>query len=83
MKLVFISLFLLFQVASCKEEKKSNVATPVSGTQASSEDFSDLKPKDEYCDSEEELKKKLEEELKKNTAQPSLSGFKDADCEVK
>ncbi|PIP94684.1 MAG: hypothetical protein COW00_09230 [Bdellovibrio sp. CG12_big_fil_rev_8_21_14_0_65_39_13] len=83
MKLLIISLIVFFQLTSCKEEQKPIVEAPVSSAQASSQDFSDLKPKDESCDSEEELKKKLEEELKNNAAKPSLTGFKDADCEVK
>lgn len=83
MKYLFV-LFLILSFVSCKNSEQA-AATPTGVTQmpTSEDQFADLKPKDGSCDSEEELKKKMEEELKKAQAQPSLQGFKDAGCDVK
>jgi|GEM_PF-7084120 len=64
----------------------SNSSNPPAGSESGStaikaeDDFSDLKAKKEGCTSEEELKKKLEEEAKKKVFK--LQGGK-ADCVVK
>ncbi|GAB4011287.1 MAG: hypothetical protein Fur0010_05380 [Bdellovibrio sp.] len=81
----FILLSTLLLIFSCKKEAEHS-SVPTTNTMsavASEQSFSDLEKKDESCDSEEELKKKMEEELKKAQAQPSLQGFKDAGCDVK
>lgn len=83
MKKNLLSLLLLMNLSACKEETKVAPPQSLKSFEVSSEDFSEFKPKDESCDSEEELKKKLEEDLKKNESAPTLGGITDGGCEVK
>lgn len=84
MKFLLLSLFLL---VACQQEKNST-SLPISKAAVSKvaigDDFSDLKKEDdESCDTEEDLKKKLEadiEKQKKGEAVQLQGG--DPDCAV-
>ena len=83
----YLLLLSLFLVVSCNSEKKEEVklssptfspGTASVSASGTTDDFSDLKKKDEECGDEEDLEKKLEEMKKPAT----LQGAAEEDCTV-
>ncbi len=83
----FLSTFVLLAfINGCQPANQSESTVSVqpqegNALQAKTEDdFSDLKEKDESCDTEEDLEKKIEEQAKKQEAFKLQGG--DGGCEV-
>ncbi len=86
MKLSIILFSLLFLFSCQQTESSMSKSSSIPGQDQSSlqakaeDDFSDLKEKDESCDTEEDLEKKIEEQAKKQEAFKLQGG--DEGCEV-
>lgn len=80
-KIVY-SFLLIFTLMACqKEAAKPAMGKSTLGAQKNPNDFSDLQnKKDESCDSEEDLEKKIKEQIKKKEFK--LQGG-NTDCVVK
>jgi len=70
--LSLISIFLGALLFGCQPSQKIGSGDSMHEAQSSQvkveDDFSDLKEKDESCDTEEDLEKKIEEQVKKKEA---------------
>lgn len=84
MKYLLISLLFF----SCVESKKKIAPAPSlegfskESSQKLEDDFSDFKKKDESCDSEEEVQKKIEEKLKKEPTKAFKLQGGEPDCAI-